>query len=77
MNRLHLRLLTAIALLGLIVGRAEGDEIRIDDTLTMHYVQSGRGETTIIFIPGWMMSTDVFEHQLAHFDGSTKYRAGL
>lgn len=49
--------------------------VKIDDTLTIHYQQSGGGDRTIIFIPGWMMSTKVFERQLAHFEGSTEYRA--
>lgn len=51
------------------------NRVKIDDTLTIHYQQAGSGDTTIIFIPGWMMSTGVFEHQLAHFEGSTEYRA--
>ncbi|QUI65063.1 alpha/beta fold hydrolase [Pseudoalteromonas sp. A22] len=50
-------------------------EVQIDDNLTIHYEQSGSGDTTIIFIPGWMMSSEVFEHQLAHFKESTKYTA--
>lgn len=49
--------------------------VTIDDTLTIHYQQAGNGDTTIIFIPGWMMSTEVFKHQLDHFKDSTKYRA--
>lgn len=55
--------------------RFASNRIKIDDTLTIHYQQAGKGDTTIIFIPGWMMSTAVFEHQLAHFEGSTEYRA--
>ncbi len=50
------------------------DRVKIDDTLTIHYQQVGSGDTTIIFIPGWMMSAEVFEHQLAHFEGSIEYR---
>lgn len=55
--------------------RFASSRVKIDDTLTIHYQQAGSGSTTIIFIPGWMMSTEVFEHQLAHFEGSTEYRA--
>ena len=51
------------------------EEVKIDQDLTIFYRQAGGGDTTILFIPGWMMSTDVFEHQLAHFESSTKYRA--
>lgn len=51
------------------------EELKINKDLTIHYEQAGSGDTTIIFIPGWMMSTEVFEHQLAHFKGSKKYRA--
>lgn len=51
------------------------EEIKLSDELTLYYEQAGSGDTTIIFIPGWMMSTEVFEHQLSHFQDSTKYRA--
>ncbi|MCO1336441.1 alpha/beta hydrolase [Microbulbifer sp. OS29] len=61
--------------LGLFVNGVAAEEIEINKDLTIHYEQAGSGDTTIIFIPGWMMSTEVFEHQLAHFKGSTHYRA--
>ncbi|OMH29207.1 hypothetical protein BGP75_20765 [Motiliproteus sp. MSK22-1] len=51
------------------------DEIKINENLTLYFEHSGSGDTAIIFIPGWMMSTDVFVHQLSHFKDSTKYRA--
>ena len=54
---------------------AIAEEVKLDDQLTIHYEQSGDGDITIIFIPGWMMSTDVFVHQLDHFKDSTKFRA--
>ncbi len=54
---------------------AKAEFVTLSTDLTIHYEQSGEGDTTIIFIPGWTMSTDVFVHQLAHFEGSTKFRA--
>jgi len=51
------------------------NEAKPIDEPTLHFVQAGTGDIAIVFIPGWMMSTDVFVHQLAHFEGSTKYRA--
>jgi len=48
--------------------------IKIDDELTIHYEESGRGKITVLFLPGWTMSTKVFERQLAYFDESDKYR---
>lgn len=68
-------LLILAASLVVYSGTIAAGEIWIDEELTLYYEQAGSGDTTIIFIPGWMMSTDVFEHQLAHFKGSTKYRA--
>jgi pimeloyl-ACP methyl ester carboxylesterase len=64
-----------IACLGLFANDVAAGEVKIEDNLTIHYERTGSGDTTIIFIPGWMMSTDVFVHQLAHFKGSTKYQA--
>lgn len=59
----------------LFANKIAAEEIKLDDQLTIYYEQSGSGDTTIIFIPGWMMSTEVFEHQLSHFKDSSKYRA--
>ena len=66
-----------VVVLGFILISCNGvaHKIQIDDDLTIYYEQAGHGDTTIIFIPGWMMSTDVFKHQLAHFKDSKKYRA--
>ena len=67
--------LVAMMCLGIFTVNLSAKEVKIDDNLTIHYEQSGSGDTAIIFIPGWMMSSEVFEHQLAHFKESTKYTA--
>ena len=59
----------------LFAHNASAEEIKLNDDLTIYYEQAGTGDTTIIFIPGWMMSTEVFEYQLAHFKDSTNFRA--
>ena len=51
-----------------------GDFIDIDADLRLHYEQAGSGERTILLIPGWTMSTRVFEHQLVCFEASTEFR---
>jgi non-heme chloroperoxidase len=51
-----------------------GKFLTIDDDLNLHYEQAGNGETTVLFLPGWTMSTRVFEHQLDYFANSTDYR---
>ena len=71
-----LKSLTAALIIQLFIcSNAAAEFVKLSDDLTIHYEQSGSGDTTIIFIPGWLMSTDVFVHQLAHFEGSTKFRA--
>lgn len=65
----------AVICLSIFFASASAREVEIDDSLTIYYEQSGNGDTAIIFIPGWMMSTEVFEHQLAHFKDSTEYTA--
>lgn len=47
----------------------------ISDTFRIHYQTSGQGETAIVFIPGWTMTTDAFEHQLDYFSDSQRYTA--
>ncbi len=51
-----------------------GKLLKIDDELTIHYEESGRGERPILFLPGWTMSTKVFTRQLAYFEESYEYR---
>ncbi|MEQ9490655.1 MAG: alpha/beta hydrolase [Alphaproteobacteria bacterium] len=58
-----------------LTGSAHADFVKLSDELTIHYEQSGNGDVAIVFIPGWTMSTEVFEHQLKHFEGSEKFTA--
>ncbi len=77
-NRPSLSLLQAslaAAVLWLSTAAAQADYIKLSPELTIHYETAGQGDRTIVFIPGWMMSTDVFEHQLAHFESSTDFTA--
>lgn len=48
--------------------------VKVSDDLTIYYEQSGNGETTILFVPGWTMNTESFSKQLAAFEDSNKYR---
>ena len=48
--------------------------LKLDDELTVFYEVAGAGQVPIVFIPGWTMSTKVFDKQLTHFANSTKYR---
>jgi len=48
--------------------------VQLDDELTIHYQQAGQGDSTILLLPGWTMSTRVFEHQLEYFDESDQFR---
>lgn len=41
----------------------------------MRYRTAGCGSTPVIFVPGWTMSCEVYEHQLAHFADSSDYLA--
>ena len=67
-----------LSVLLILVGSTQtlkAEYVAVSNDLTIHYEQAGKGDITIIFIPGWTMSTDVFVHQLAHFEGSAKFRA--
>jgi len=52
----------------------ESGYLTVSDDLTLYYEQSGRGDKTIVFVPGWMMSTEVYQHQLEYFKDSTEWR---
>lgn len=68
-------LLTGIILCSVFVQDVQAKFIRLSDDLVIHYKTSGRGRTPIIFTPGWLMSSEVFLHQLDHFRDSMKYQA--
>jgi pimeloyl-ACP methyl ester carboxylesterase len=57
------------------VTSVRAEEVKLSEELTIHYEKSGNGDITIVFIPGWTMSTDVFVNQLAHFENSDKFTA--
>ncbi len=70
------RILAAVTIaLTCFIGGARAEYVALSSDLTIHYETSGSGATMIVFIPGWTMSTDVFVHQLAHFEGSTDFTA--
>lgn len=48
--------------------------IKLTEELTIHYEMAGEGPIDILFVPGWTMSTVVFEKQLDYFKNSKKYR---
>jgi non-heme chloroperoxidase len=72
-----MRKYAAIALLVNLISVAPvyAEYLKVSDDLTLHYEQAGKGPTTILFIPGWTMSTKVFERQIEHFRASTRFRA--
>lgn len=51
-----------------------GEFIKIDADLDIHYEQAGQGDITVLLVPGWTMSTRVFERQLAFFKDSRRVR---
>ena len=53
---------------------ASAKYLKISDSFNMFYEESGRGTSSVVLVPGWTMSTQVFEHQLRYFKNSTKYR---
>ena len=51
-----------------------GQYLEVDSGLTLHYETAGSGDRVILLIPGWTMSTRVFERQLEAFQSSTEFR---
>lgn len=48
--------------------------IEISDHLSLYYEEAGDGDIPVILIPGWTLSTQVFERQLDYYDNSRKYK---
>ena len=47
----------------------------VSDDLTLYYQTAGCGATGVIFVPGWTMASQVFEHQLRHLARSEQFTA--
>jgi len=39
-------------------------EFRTTDGVRLHYLEAGRGEPALVFVPGWLMPARIFEAQL-------------
>ena len=48
--------------------------IDIDTGLRLHYEETGQGEPTVVLVPGWTMSTRVFERQFEYFRDTREFR---
>ena len=51
-----------------------GNYLELGSGLNLHYETAGSGEQVILLLPGWTMSTRVFEHQLSAFESSEEFR---
>ena len=51
-----------------------GKFLQIDAEMSIYYEQAGHGDITVLLVPGWTMSTRVFERQLEYFENSERVR---
>jgi non-heme chloroperoxidase len=63
-----------LLLIGGLTSPAKAEYVKVSDDLTIHYEVSGKGTRTILLVPGWTMTTQVFEKQLEHYANSTEYK---
>ena len=52
----------------------EKHRLKVSDDLSLYYETTGNGVTPIVFVPGWTMSSEVFERQRDHFADSDRFR---
>ena len=52
----------------------EGRFVTISSDVDLHYVEAGTGDLCLLLVPGWTMSVEVFERQLAHYANSNVVR---
>ena len=62
-----------LALAGLLISvcihgeeQFESKYFQTSDGVTLHYLEAGSGPT-IVFVPGWTMPAEIWEHQLRYF----------
>ena len=74
------RLLTLVVILSMgqfsvvQAGEYERNSLKVSNDLTLYYETSGKGDIPIVFVPGWTMSSAVFERQRDHFADSDRFR---
>ena len=37
---------------------------KTSDGLSLHYLEAGSGQPTLVFVPGWLMPAEIFEQQV-------------
>jgi non-heme chloroperoxidase len=52
-------------------GEFRSDHFQTSDGVELHYLEAGSGPT-LVFVPGWTMPAEIWQHQLRHF--SSTYR---
>ena len=55
-------------------GNLDRSRLQVSDDLSLTYETAGKGTIPIVFVPGWTMSSAVFERQRAHFANSDRFR---
>ena len=64
---------TCLLIAGIWATTAQANEVQITPSLEMHYQTAGSGPITLLLVPGWTMSGEVYERQLAHYRHSENY----
>jgi non-heme chloroperoxidase len=75
--RFHAVILSTVLAFGcMLVPRATWAQVEIrsghfltSDVVKLHYLEAGTGPT-LVFVPGWTMPAEIWEHQIRHFASS-------
>lgn len=70
---MRLAIVSTVFAIGLLSGPAHALDAQVSPDLKIHYRQSGSGPLTLLLVPGWSMSSEVYERQLSHFKNSKTY----
>ena len=46
--------------------------VAVEPGVELFYTRTGSGDMTLLLVPGWTMSAEVFQRQLNHYKGSVK-----
>jgi len=75
--RFHAAILSTVLALGcILLPQAAWAQVEIrsghfltSDVVKLHYLEAGAGPT-LVFVPGWTMPAEIWEHQIRHFASS-------
>lgn len=68
-----IRIVTSLVFGMVLSSGAYAEKVNVSEGLDIFYQKSGHGKLSVVLVPGWTMSSQVFERQLKFFSNSKEF----